>query len=400
MPGIARIETRPHAPSLAQDSQLNDKRRMKNTLTCIAIAGVVATASPARADQLQCNSKKNAERAVALLPPGSIMIDYCSLCTSDVKVVKVREARAVQDCNYEVAVVGTVLARSEKTFNENYDRRAKFRWDQASYSQNIDLAYAYVEVAPNTFKWLGGVLGLRASVNTRTIRLPTNIYGDLGSHSMPRLNAKPPKSRPTGIRQLGFSLFKDRLLDKAIAAIDAGDFKAAEVAAEKALNGLIAENLDRLGARRLPGGSRLRSMIADSLRERLHRAALPLQEIHQGYALKALENLPLHRLERAMAVLAVWAAVMAHVDDNADAIDQASSSLLLDPQTAADLHRRAPRAAALARFYAALYHLGVTGGSRNPADAKLVSRRLQQYFEDESRAFKGNYAQVLARLSR
>ncbi|MEE8408062.1 MAG: hypothetical protein V3T05_00520 [Myxococcota bacterium] len=372
---------------------------MKTAPLCVALLAVLAAAS-ARADQLQCNSKKNAERAVALLPPGSIMIDYCSLCTSDVKVVKIREARAVNACDYEVAVYGTVLARSEKTFDENYDRRSRYRWDQASYTQNIDLAYAYVEVSRNTFKWLGGVLGLRATVNTRTIRLPRDIYAKLGSHTMPQLDAKPPRAKPTGVRQLGFSLFNDRLLDEAIAAIDAGDLKTAEVAADKALDGLIAQSLGRMRARRLPGGAALRFIIADGLRDRLHRASLPLQGIHQGYALKALEELPLHRLERAMAVLAVWAAVMAHVDDNAHAIDQASSSLLLDPQTAADLHRRAPRAAALARFYAALYHLGVTGGSPNPADAKIVARRLQQYFEDEGRAFKGNYAQVLGRLAR
>lgn len=137
----------------------------------------------AGADQLQCNSQAVAERAVAILEPGTLVIDFCSLCEGKAQVVRVVSARAVQDCEFEVELTGQVVAETEQTWKETYDQTgARYRPLQKPYSNRVDLAYVYVETAANDFRWLGGELRQDATVNVRSIRLPAAFYESLGAH--------------------------------------------------------------------------------------------------------------------------------------------------------------------------------------------------------------------------
>lgn len=152
--------------------------------TALALTGLlVLVATTARADQLACNHEKDAKRAVVRLAPGTVMIDYCSLCTSGVVVVRVEKAEVVKGCMYEVAVQGQELAESVKHFDEGKGvAGAKYRVKQAAYDAHVDLAYAYVEVAPNDFRWLGGQLHLKAEVKVPRLHLPGDTYQKLGPH--------------------------------------------------------------------------------------------------------------------------------------------------------------------------------------------------------------------------
>ena len=153
-------------------------------LACLVLSlGLLTTR--AGADQLQCNSNEVAERAVSLLEPGTLVLDFCSLCEGKAQVVRVSSARAIEDCQFEVELSGSVVLESEQTFKENYDAAgARYVAAQKTYQNRVDLAYVYVEVAPNEFRWLGGELGQTASVNVRAIRLPAASYEALGPHPM------------------------------------------------------------------------------------------------------------------------------------------------------------------------------------------------------------------------
>lgn len=152
----------------------------------IALCGlsIVASSGAARADQLQCNSQAVAERAVAVLEPGTLVIDFCSLCEDKAKVVRVTSAQAVKDCEYEVELRGQRVGETERSFKESYDANARYVSSQGPYEARVDLAYVYVEVAPNEFRWLGGELRQEATVNVRSIRLPPAFYEALGAHPL------------------------------------------------------------------------------------------------------------------------------------------------------------------------------------------------------------------------
>jgi hypothetical protein len=139
----------------------------------------------ALADQLQCNDKSVAESALKMLRPGSVFIDFCSLCEAKVQVVRITSARAIKDCDYEVEVKGEVVSETANAFANGYvPGKAKFgRPSKQAYTGRLDLAYAYVEVKENDFRWLGGQLGLQASVNTASIQLPPQVYAKLGKHA-------------------------------------------------------------------------------------------------------------------------------------------------------------------------------------------------------------------------
>ena len=158
-------------------------------VAAFALLFVVAGSRPALADQLQCNSKKDAARAAELLKPGSWVLDFCSTCEDDVQVIEVREAKVIEDCDFEVQVAGTVVARSTQAYRETYPKDARYDRVDDRFEQEIDLAYAYIETAPNVFNWLGGVLRLKADVKVKTISLPKDLYGELV------------KSRGTGANQ-------------------------------------------------------------------------------------------------------------------------------------------------------------------------------------------------------
>lgn len=160
------------------------------------VAFVVAlTPMGAAADQLQCNTQGAAKAAADLLPPGSVFIDFCSLCEAKVQVVRVKEARVVQDCDFEVEVVGEVLTETSQAFSDGYvPGKAKYVVPGSSaYKGRLDLAYAYVEAGENDFRWIGGQLGLQATVNTASIQLPPAVYGKIGTHVRPESSGPPAK---------------------------------------------------------------------------------------------------------------------------------------------------------------------------------------------------------------
>lgn len=148
----------------------------------------------ARADQLQCNSAEVAGRATKLLPAGSLVIDFCSLCESPAQVVKVERVMVVEDCEHEVELGGAVLAVTQKVFKNGYEPNAAWAKSNGRFQNRLDLAYVYVEVARNDFRFLGGQLGLEATVNTPAIRLPEDLYESLGSHPLPVLSGAPKKA--------------------------------------------------------------------------------------------------------------------------------------------------------------------------------------------------------------
>lgn len=166
----------------------------------IAIVGVLwALPSLAHADQLRCNSQRVAQAAAATLPEGAIMLDYCSLCDDPLRVVRVRAANVVEDCQWELEVAGRAVWQSIRSFETGYrPKEAKFRRDGSRYLRRLDLAYVYIEVAPNDFRWLGGELGLAADVNTAAIALPRDLDRALGQRPLARVPVSPPaRETPT-----------------------------------------------------------------------------------------------------------------------------------------------------------------------------------------------------------
>ncbi len=375
-------------------------RRISGCLGAILLLGV---SDPAQADQLACNSEENARRAVALLPAGSVMIDFCSLCSARIEVVRVEAAEAVRGCDWEVRVTGTLLAASERTFHDHpgkrYRGRARFRPEQGGFARNVDLAYVYVEVEDNRFRWLGGVLGLQAEVRTAEIRLPKKTWAGLGTHRRPGVAPGPAQQAGgTRLSDLGFAPFRRGPLARAARAFDRGEYGKARAAALRALTD-EAGVLRRLGPLRdVVPKRRLVRLLEGALRERLQQSFNPLRNIGAGRALMAIEDLPPRQLERVVAALAAWAAATAHEAGSGADLQRAAQSLLLDPFTVFDLQRRAPRAALLARFYAALCCLAMEPRAPASHDLELVTGRLHQQLSDGVPGFEGNYAEVLGRL--
>ena len=155
------------------------KKLLMAGLTVLLLARVVY------ADQLQCNPKETAEKVAAMLKPGLLLIDYCYLCDDSMRLVRIEQASAVADCQYEVKVVGTQLASTRESFQQGKGvEHTSWEFDSRPFSKQIDLAYAYVEVAPNRFHWLGGVLGLKASVNVATLKLPAQVSEKVGQRDL------------------------------------------------------------------------------------------------------------------------------------------------------------------------------------------------------------------------
>lgn len=151
----------------------------------------------AAADQLQCNQESVAKAALNQLPPGSVFVDFCSLCEAKVRVVKVVSGQVVSDCDFEVEVEGVVLFETSQSFTDGYvPGKASFVVPtNTEYKERLDLAYAYVQAEPNDFRWLGGQLGLQATVNTASIQLPPEIASKLGANS-----PRPPSAPPVKVR--------------------------------------------------------------------------------------------------------------------------------------------------------------------------------------------------------
>ena len=168
---------------------------MRTVMTVIA-AAVGAMPAIASADQLMCNPREVAEAAASMLPEGAIVLDYCSNCVDRVRVVRVVSAAAVQGCDWELEVAGRVLWESESSFEEGYlPEQASFRRDGGRYLRRLDLAYVYVEVEPNDFRWFGAQLGLPARVKTTGIRLPKALSKLLGRRPAARAPVSPPPPR-------------------------------------------------------------------------------------------------------------------------------------------------------------------------------------------------------------
>jgi len=163
-----------------------------------ALLFCLSLAQSAHANQLQCNSKAVAEQAVALAHPGSILLDFCSLCDSKVQVVRIAQSSVVEDCEWEVSVQGTITATTTKSLDNGKGvESASYETRQMPYAARVDLAYVYIETAPNKFEWLGGKLGLKADVNVKSITLPAKLYEGLGPHTLPSINGAVPGPAPT-----------------------------------------------------------------------------------------------------------------------------------------------------------------------------------------------------------
>ena len=164
------------------------------------VLALVVWPTGARADQLMCNERAVAETAAAMLPEGAVILDYCSQCDDKVRVVRVRTAAAVQGCQWELEVGGRVLWESERRYVGGYKSTgARYRRDGSRYLRRLDLAYVYIEVAPNDFRWFGGQLGLQAAVKTPAIQLPKVVSIAIGHRRTagpPSLSAPPPPSGP------------------------------------------------------------------------------------------------------------------------------------------------------------------------------------------------------------
>lgn len=163
---------------------------MRLLVPALSGLALLLSSTPAHADQLQCNRRAVAEQAADLLLPGSYVLDFCSLCrATPIQVVRVERAEVIEDCQHEVRLTGQVVLRSERTFDDGKEAAAptSFMGSDAPFASSIDLAYLYVETGPGVFEWLGGQLGLDATVNVATIRLPSVALANLGGHPRPEL---------------------------------------------------------------------------------------------------------------------------------------------------------------------------------------------------------------------
>jgi hypothetical protein len=384
---------------------MRDTRTSLAALSCLTLTLTLSLASSsALADQLQCNSQKDAKRAADLLRPGTLMLEFCSMCEDDVQVVHLEEVRVVQDCEYEVQVTGAVVARSTEAYREAYPADARYDLVNEPFQQEIDLAYAYVETAPNVFSWLGGVLKLKADVKVKSISLPREIYSQLDRHAGPaEVQAQPqvkrePAQRRMKLVSLGFNLFDAAGVRDVIKAFDARDAAATQAATDKLLELLVAQTLANTGLKGLPAGGALKEVLTVAFNDRMNYPTGPLHFVRVGRELLLVEKLPTAKLEAAMAALAVWAGARAVANDQAINVEGISRPLMPEPMTLADLYRRAPRAAALAQFYAFVYLRALGLDPELSADLRLLGNRLKQYFDDEKGAFKGNYSEVLGKL--
>lgn len=152
-----------------------------------AVGVWLALAGPpsAWADQLQCNEEKVATQAAERLKPGSLMVDFCSLCENPVRVVRIHRARVVRDCDFEVEVSGQVVAQSREVLSGGFRKGLTWKQEPTPYRKQIDLAYVYTAVKAGRFHWLGGQLGLKAQVKSPEVNLPSKLMEALQSPASP-----------------------------------------------------------------------------------------------------------------------------------------------------------------------------------------------------------------------
>lgn len=142
------------------------------TLTCLA-------------DQLAWNSRQVCEAAVERIKSNSILISYCSICSSDYVEVwlvkRVVVATTSQDDLFEVHVFGKRLYRSKEMVRENqysepieYEAIAGGESD-SWFLEGIDLAYVYVPTNKTSFSCLGKALKKECETQVNTINLPEHI---------------------------------------------------------------------------------------------------------------------------------------------------------------------------------------------------------------------------------
>lgn len=176
----------------------------RSALLLSATALATTWSLPAQADQLQCLSASDANKATTKLQPGTVFIDFCSLCQNPASLVRVTAVKTVADCQTEVEVTGEVIAQTTESFSDGFKPdAAKWVATSAQFSQRIDLAYAYIQSAPNMWTVLGTEIGLAPTVNTTRISLPAAIYTGAGLGEAPAgsdLNA--PTPTPDAIMQV------------------------------------------------------------------------------------------------------------------------------------------------------------------------------------------------------
>lgn len=130
-------------------------------------------------NQLACLSESDANRAVSLLKPETVIVDYCSQCDNYVlSIIRVNVSSIIKDCNYQVKVVGDVLYKTNPIAKGNFPNKLELTaLEQPERIETvIDLAYIYISPQRNVFKWLGGVLNLKADIVVQDITIPEDIY--------------------------------------------------------------------------------------------------------------------------------------------------------------------------------------------------------------------------------
>lgn len=158
-----------------------------------ALAGLCAAlAAAARADQLAVNAPAVCDEAVKKLPPGSVVVSYCSLADEErVEVWLVRSARkeawqdhtgAARPGQARVTLTVDRLFRSKNKFNEG-DYREPVEYEPApateagrtNSEEQIDLAYVYVAGADGSYRCLGKVLEQDCEVAVERVTLPKEV---------------------------------------------------------------------------------------------------------------------------------------------------------------------------------------------------------------------------------
>lgn len=158
------------------------------TLFVMTLSLTLGLAQTSSADQWVVLDAADAQRAVALLEPGTIVLDHCSACTDSVEVIRVTEVRNEpwddDDDRRYLVVEGELLLRSEESFSPlGYGPEiATFspprgRVAPRRVARRVDLAYLYVEAEEaGAFDCVSVKLGLPTGDIFSRVDLPRHAW--------------------------------------------------------------------------------------------------------------------------------------------------------------------------------------------------------------------------------
>lgn len=165
----------------------------KHTLCPLFFILLAALTQVIPADQLAYNSKEECERALKELPPGALLISYCSGClepdTIEIQRITTAEVVYTQTAEfYEVVVSFHRLYRSVKPVN-GYSFPDDIEYEPVPVEQGkekkatgrngIDFAYVYVHLQGDIYVCLGKLLNLYCEVPVVRITLPRSLLDEI-----------------------------------------------------------------------------------------------------------------------------------------------------------------------------------------------------------------------------